>query len=215
MTMYGRELIVCGGAEASSPSRKREGAWKQWRRKKRRIMTIVSGRGWPGVMGPEGEADSDCEEDQVKIHFFDVPGTHDDGSWEVCKPNELETLAAMLQKWKRETIRDDQCWALLGILKHVGDTGAELSADDKAALDEWVPVAQKTLGQTERQQPFKDGVPVMCVGEVLLGKEDDLEVTGQTGAQGECTEDQVSLMLASMLALADGAVKADLGRRRI
>ena len=33
--MYGRELIVCGGAEAS---RKREGAWKQWRRKTRRVM---------------------------------------------------------------------------------------------------------------------------------------------------------------------------------
>ena len=28
-------MIVCGGAEAS---RKREGAWKQWRRKKRRVM---------------------------------------------------------------------------------------------------------------------------------------------------------------------------------
>ena len=35
MAMYGRELIVCGGAEAS---RKREGAWKQWRRKTRRVM---------------------------------------------------------------------------------------------------------------------------------------------------------------------------------
>ena len=37
MAMYGRELIVCGGARAGA-SRKREGAWKQWRRKKRRVM---------------------------------------------------------------------------------------------------------------------------------------------------------------------------------
>ena len=37
MAMYGRELIVCGGARAEA-SRKREGAWKQWRRKKRRVL---------------------------------------------------------------------------------------------------------------------------------------------------------------------------------
>ena len=37
MAMYGRELIVCGGACAEA-SRKREGAWKQWRRKTRRVM---------------------------------------------------------------------------------------------------------------------------------------------------------------------------------
>ena len=40
--MYGHELIVCGGAEASSSSRKREGAWEQWRRKKRRLMAATA-----------------------------------------------------------------------------------------------------------------------------------------------------------------------------
>ena len=37
MAMHGHELIVCGGARAEA-SRKREGAWKQWRRKNRRVM---------------------------------------------------------------------------------------------------------------------------------------------------------------------------------
>ena len=35
--MHGRGLIVCGGARAEA-SREREGAWGQWRRKKRRVM---------------------------------------------------------------------------------------------------------------------------------------------------------------------------------
>ena len=61
MAMHGRELIVCGGARAGA-SRKREGAWKQWRRKKRRIMAAnataeVQGQE-PAALAAKGRIDA-------------------------------------------------------------------------------------------------------------------------------------------------------------
>ena len=61
MAMYGRELIVCGGACAEA-SRKREGAWKQWRRKKRRVMAAnataeVEGQG-PAALAAKERIDA-------------------------------------------------------------------------------------------------------------------------------------------------------------
>ena len=95
---------------------------------------------------------------------------------------------------------------MLGIDKYVRDTGAVLPAEDQTALDAWLPLARTTLGVTQRDEPFRNGVPIVQVAFVPLADDVELEVTGETGAAGEYTEDQVNLMLA----LAQGEMHADL-----
>ena len=166
---------------------------------------LLSGGLWPGVTG-DGEEDGDCKKGQLKLYFFDNPHKKDDGTWEVFERNDLQTLAEMFAQWNCNERRADHCWAVLGIVKYVRDTGAVLSAPDQSALDAWVPLAQSTLGVTERNKPFKIGVPIVCVGVVLLQKGVELEITGQIDAPVEYNGAQIKLMLA----LSNGPVCVDL-----
>lgn len=166
---------------------------------------MLSGGLWPGVTG-DGEEDGDCMKGQVKLYFFDDPHKNDDGTWGVFERNDLQTLAEMFAQWNCIERRVDHCWAVLGIVKYVRDTGTVLSAPDQSALDAWLPLARSTLGVTERRAPFRGGVPIVCVGVVLLPKDAELEITGQIDAPMEYNSAQIELLLA----LSNGPVRFDL-----
>ena len=157
-------------------------------------MAVVTGGDWPGALGVEGEPD--VLKGQIKLYFFDIPDTADDGSWEPFYPNQLGSLATLLGQWKQEERRRDHCWAVLGIVKWVADTRVVLSAEDQSALDAWLPIAQSTLDCRQRDQPFKQGIPIVRVAVVPLPDEVELEVTGEIGAPAECNEEQTKLLLA-------------------
>ena len=78
-------------------------------------MAVVTGGDWPGALGVEG--DPGVLKGQLKVYFFDIPDTDDDGSWAPFYHNELGSLATTLGQWRQEERRRDHCWAMLGIAK--------------------------------------------------------------------------------------------------
>ena len=76
-------------------------------------------------------------------------------------------------QWHGIDRRLDYCWAVLGIDKYVRDTRAVLPTEDQTALDSWLPFVRTTLGVTQRDEPFRNSVPIVQVAFVPLADDVD------------------------------------------
>ena len=100
-----------------------------------RLVAVDVSRPWPAL--------AECYDGKKSwtVHYFDIPGTTDDGAWDSIRINRLKPLHELLNLWKQEWEHreavEDECWAVIGVHAYVTryELASRINEEDKSAID--------------------------------------------------------------------------------